>query len=167
MQIGAHWRDMATVTRNLERDGITPMAISAVGFVLWDLKGKILVPAGLCATPGVARAFTDLRQRRLHIVHAPSVMRATALLGGQRHSARENKVGHEPHEDPKRAASYLTSRQPNSRFPRSRDSLARLKCGVSAVETKRAHSVRCERSRLCRGCPTSSKLTLAPSQSLS
>lgn len=42
MQIGACWEEMCNVTRNLGRDGITSMAISAIDVALWDLKGKLL-----------------------------------------------------------------------------------------------------------------------------
>lgn len=46
MQIGARWYDMCAIARNLGRDGITSMAVSAVDVALWDLKAKLLgVPA--------------------------------------------------------------------------------------------------------------------------
>ncbi len=45
---------MGNVTRNLGRDGITSMAISAVDVALWDLKGKIL-DQPVCALLGAAR----------------------------------------------------------------------------------------------------------------
>lgn len=54
MQIGARWNDMVNVTRNLGRDGITSMAISAVDVALWDLKGKILGQP-VCALLGAVR----------------------------------------------------------------------------------------------------------------
>jgi L-alanine-DL-glutamate epimerase-like enolase superfamily enzyme len=45
-QIGARWDEMYGVSRNLGRDGITSMAVSAVDVALWDLKAKRLgVPA--------------------------------------------------------------------------------------------------------------------------
>ncbi|HVA26616.1 MAG TPA: enolase C-terminal domain-like protein [Candidatus Baltobacteraceae bacterium] len=42
LQIGARWNDMYGKARNLGRDGITSMAVSAVDVALWDLKAKIL-----------------------------------------------------------------------------------------------------------------------------
>ncbi|HEX4012807.1 MAG TPA: enolase C-terminal domain-like protein [Candidatus Cybelea sp.] len=54
MKIGARWNDMARVTRNLGRGGITSMAISAVDVALWDLKGKI-VEQPVFALLGAAR----------------------------------------------------------------------------------------------------------------
>lgn len=42
MEIGARWNDMYGIARNLGRDGITSMAVSAVDVALWDLKGKFL-----------------------------------------------------------------------------------------------------------------------------
>ncbi len=54
MAIGARWNDMFAKTRNLGRDGITSMAVSAVDVALWDLKGKLLdVP--VCHLLGAVR----------------------------------------------------------------------------------------------------------------
>jgi L-alanine-DL-glutamate epimerase-like enolase superfamily enzyme len=71
--IGARWNDMYAATRNLGRDGITSMAVSAVDVALWDLKGKLLnVPA--CALLGAVRrhvpvygsgGFTSYSQKQL------------------------------------------------------------------------------------------------------
>jgi L-alanine-DL-glutamate epimerase-like enolase superfamily enzyme len=45
-QIGARWTGMYATARNLGRDGIASMAVSAVDVALWDLKAKRLgVPA--------------------------------------------------------------------------------------------------------------------------
>ena len=47
-QIGARWNGMYAMARNLGRDSITSMAVSAVDVALWDLKAKLLgVPAYL------------------------------------------------------------------------------------------------------------------------
>lgn len=54
LAIGARWRDMFAKTRNLGRDGITSMAVSAVDVALWDLKGKLFdVP--VCKLLGFVR----------------------------------------------------------------------------------------------------------------
>jgi L-alanine-DL-glutamate epimerase-like enolase superfamily enzyme len=46
LSTSARWNDMYAATRNLGRDGITSMGVSAVDVALWDLKGKTLgVPA--------------------------------------------------------------------------------------------------------------------------
>lgn len=59
MEIGARWNDMVNVTRNLGRDGITSMAISAVDVALWDLKGKI-VGQPVYALLGAVRAHVPV-----------------------------------------------------------------------------------------------------------
>jgi len=51
---GAIWTNMAATVRNLGRDGITSMAISAVDVALWDLKGK-LMDQPVCALLGMSR----------------------------------------------------------------------------------------------------------------
>ncbi|HET9029063.1 MAG TPA: enolase C-terminal domain-like protein [Candidatus Aquilonibacter sp.] len=52
---GKRFADMQAKIRNLGRDGITSMAISAVDVALWDLKGKLL-GAPVCTLLGAARA---------------------------------------------------------------------------------------------------------------
>ena len=104
MQIGARWNDMGNVTRNLGRDGITSMAISAIDVALWDLKGKIL-DQPVYALIGAARervpiygsgGFTSyaLEQlcAQLHGWVADGIPRV------------KMKVGREPEEDPERVA---------------------------------------------------------------
>ncbi len=54
LQTGKRFADMQSRIRNLGRDGITSMAISAVDVALWDLKGKLL-DAPVCALLGAAR----------------------------------------------------------------------------------------------------------------
>lgn len=54
MQTGRRWGEMCAAIRNLGRDGITSMAISALDIALWDLKGKAFgVP--VCALLGQTR----------------------------------------------------------------------------------------------------------------
>ncbi len=52
---GKRFADMQGKIRNLGRDGITSMAISAVDVALWDLKGKLL-DAPVCVLLGNARS---------------------------------------------------------------------------------------------------------------
>ncbi|MGH7736923.1 MAG: enolase C-terminal domain-like protein [Candidatus Tyrphobacter sp.] len=53
------WKQMSAKVRNLGRDGITSMAISALDVALWDLKGKVLdVP--VCVLLGAARDRVDV-----------------------------------------------------------------------------------------------------------
>jgi L-alanine-DL-glutamate epimerase-like enolase superfamily enzyme len=42
LQTGKRFADMQAAIRNMGRDGVTSMAISAVDVALWDLKGKLL-----------------------------------------------------------------------------------------------------------------------------
>ncbi len=51
---GAIWLNMVASIRNLGREGITSMAISAVDVALWDLKGKLL-DEPVCALLGMSR----------------------------------------------------------------------------------------------------------------
>ncbi len=51
---GAIWSNMVASVRNLGRDGLTSMAISAVDIALWDLKGKLL-DQPVCALLGMSR----------------------------------------------------------------------------------------------------------------
>jgi len=54
LETGKRFADMQTAIRNMGRDGIASMAISAVDIALWDLRGKICdVP--VCTMLGVAR----------------------------------------------------------------------------------------------------------------
>ena len=54
MDTGSRWNDMCHSIRNLGRDGIASMAISALDIALWDFKGKALgVP--VCVLLGQAR----------------------------------------------------------------------------------------------------------------
>jgi L-alanine-DL-glutamate epimerase-like enolase superfamily enzyme len=54
-ETGKRFADMQAAIRNMGRDGITSMAISAVDIALWDLKGKLL-EAPVCTLLGAARS---------------------------------------------------------------------------------------------------------------
>ncbi len=59
LETGRRFAEMQGKIRNLGRDGITSMAISAVDVALWDLKGK-LVNAPVCVLLGAARDGAEL-----------------------------------------------------------------------------------------------------------
>lgn len=54
LETAARWMDMEHAFRNLGRDGITSMALSAVDVALWDLKGKVFGQP-VCTLLGMAR----------------------------------------------------------------------------------------------------------------
>ncbi|HEY8296497.1 MAG TPA: enolase C-terminal domain-like protein [Candidatus Baltobacteraceae bacterium] len=103
-QIAARWDEMFARSRNLGRDGITSMAVSAVDVALWDLKAKVLgVPAYVLL--GAARervpvygsgGFTAYTEQQL----------CEQLAGwvGDGIPRVKMKVGREPQIDPKRVA---------------------------------------------------------------
>ncbi|HEV7178928.1 MAG TPA: enolase C-terminal domain-like protein [Candidatus Baltobacteraceae bacterium] len=59
LETGKRFNDMQAAIRNMGRDGIASMAISAVDVALWDLKGK-LYGLPVCAMLGTARAAAPL-----------------------------------------------------------------------------------------------------------
>lgn len=59
LETGKRFAEIQNAIRNLGRDGITSMAISAVDCALWDLKGKIL-DAPVCVLLGASRDAADL-----------------------------------------------------------------------------------------------------------
>ncbi len=59
LETGKRFADMQGKIRNMGRDGITSMAISAVDIALWDLKGK-LFDAPVCTLLGTARNAAPL-----------------------------------------------------------------------------------------------------------
>jgi L-alanine-DL-glutamate epimerase-like enolase superfamily enzyme len=102
--IGARWRDMYAVSRNLGRGGIVSMAVSAVDVALWDVKAKLLgVPA--YALLGATRSavpiygsggFTAYSERELCDQLAGWVRAGIPRV--------KMKVGRDPSDDPKRVA---------------------------------------------------------------
>ena len=59
LETGKRFADLQNTIRNLGRDGITSMAISAVDVALWDLKGKIFQQP-VCQLLGAAREANEL-----------------------------------------------------------------------------------------------------------
>ncbi len=59
LETGKRFADMQAKIRNMGRDGITSMAISAVDIALWDLKGKHF-DAPVCTLLGTARSAAPL-----------------------------------------------------------------------------------------------------------
>ena len=104
LETGRRFGDIQGAIRNLGRDGITSMAISAVDVALWDLKGKIL-GAPVCVLLGSAResapvygsgGFTSYPIERLREQLAGWVADGIARV--------KMKVGRAPAEDPRRVA---------------------------------------------------------------
>ena len=88
---GAIWSSMIAKIRNLGREGITAMAISAIDIALWDLRGKLL-DAPVAALLGTARERVPrLRQRRVHVVRHHHAHFATWGLGRFRNTARQDE----------------------------------------------------------------------------
>ena len=113
LQTAARWADMLQAVRNLGREGIAAMAVSAVDAALWDLKGKLLdapvahllggaardaVPA--YGSGGFTSYDTDRLQRQLGDWAAQGFTRVKMKVGRQPmhdvervHAARE-AIGH-------------------------------------------------------------------------
>lgn len=102
--IAARWNDMYGIARNLGRDGITSMAVSAVDVALWDLKAKLLgVPAYVlfgALRGGVpvygSGGFTAYSEQQLCAQLAGWVDAGISSV--------KMKVGREPQADPARVA---------------------------------------------------------------
>ncbi len=101
---GALWMKMAASVRNLGRDGITSMALSAVDVALWDLKGKLLEQP-VCALLGIARQNVPIYGSGGFTSY--DVSKLQNQLSGWTSAGIPRvkmKIGREPHEDLKRVA---------------------------------------------------------------
>lgn len=99
---GAIWSDMVASVRNLGRDGIASMAISAVDVALWDLKGK-LFEQPVCALLGMARRDVPIYGSGGFTSY--DVAQLQAQLGGWVQAGIPRvkmKIGRAPNDDVKR-----------------------------------------------------------------
>lgn len=104
LETGKRFADIQARIRNLGRDGITSMAISAVDVALWDLKGKLL-DAPVCTLLGVARDAAPVYGSGGFTSY--SMQRLCEQLGGWVRSGIPRvkmKVGRDPSADVRRVA---------------------------------------------------------------
>lgn len=103
-QIAARWSEMYAQTRNLGRDGITSMAVSAVDVALWDLKAKVLgVPVYVLL--GAARAGVPIYGSGGFTAYSEQAL-CEQLAGWVEQGIPrvKMKVGSDPPADPRRVA---------------------------------------------------------------
>jgi L-alanine-DL-glutamate epimerase-like enolase superfamily enzyme len=101
-EVGARWSEMAAAVRNLGRDGIASMAISAVDVALWDLKGKML-DSPVCVLLGAARRHADVYGSGGFTSYDTATL-CEQLAGWVSAGLRrvKMKVGRKPHDDLRR-----------------------------------------------------------------
>ena len=104
LQTARRWNELCSKIRNLGRDGITSMAISALDVALWDLKGKVLeVP--VCVLLGAARERVPIYGSGGFTSY--TIERLCAQLQGWVDggiSRVKMKIGRDPGQDPDRVA---------------------------------------------------------------
>ncbi len=104
METGSRWNDMCHSIRNLGRDGIASMAISALDIALWDFKGKALgLP--VCVMLGSAREAVPVYGSGGFTSY--TVERLCEQLGGWVGAGIPRvkmKVGRDPHADVRRVS---------------------------------------------------------------
>jgi L-alanine-DL-glutamate epimerase-like enolase superfamily enzyme len=101
---GAIWSNMVAKIRNLGREGITAMAISAVDIALWDLRGKLL-EAPVAALLGQTRERVPIYGSGGFTSYEISTL--TSQLGGWAAagiSRVKMKIGRDPAADVRRIA---------------------------------------------------------------
>ncbi len=104
MATGALWKKMFAKVRNLGRDGIAAMAISAMDVALWDLRGKLL---GVPVCDLLGRCRNEVPVYGSGGFTSYSIERLSSQLSGwvERGIPRvKMKVGREPERDPSRVA---------------------------------------------------------------